>query len=164
MKALTRRQLLIGSLLAWLPAKPILAVSLQVSSAASLEGTLAAFVDTLLPEDQYGPSASTIGVPLALLTEAKTAPQLRQLIEKGCLWLDQQSAGNFARLPPPYKAQLISWMATQASPHKIPGLFYRHLRHLAVSHYYANPSVQTTLGLTHPPQPLGYSLAGKYDP
>ena len=155
---ITRRQLLLGGLLALLPNKNILALPVSLEATTpSLEDTLAAFLDTLLPNDELGPSASMVGITGSLLKDAEESPLFAKLLTNGCAWLNAQSSGSYVLLPVTYKAQLVSWMEKQAPKSTIPSLFYTHIRYRALSYYFAMPEIQTSFGLPSPPQPAGYN-------
>lgn len=157
MLKLSRRSLLIASGLQLLWPSSLVFSDVQTPKKNdSIEQTLAAFLDVLLPQDAYSPSASQLKIDQELLTNVETNPALKSLIQRGCKWLNQQAKGSFSALPDEYKLQLVAWMAEKASPSKLPSLFFLHTRYHAVALYYSKEAAYQSVGLPHPPQPQGY--------
>ena len=114
-----------------------------------------AFLDTLLPADAFGPSASDLGIITPAWTGLTTFGSDRAFMMNALQWLNHQAGGRFADLPPEQRHRLISWMAERPAG-EAPSLFYSRVRDRAVMLYYRHPDIQARLGIPHPPQPLGY--------
>jgi hypothetical protein len=52
-----------------------------------VEETLAAFLDTLIPNDELSPGAVELGLVRPILEEAKTDPNVQTFLEEGAQWL-----------------------------------------------------------------------------
>ncbi|MDO6562181.1 gluconate 2-dehydrogenase subunit 3 family protein [Amphritea sp. 1_MG-2023] len=162
MKPLSRRQLLIATLYSViLPTPPVLlAATVRHKTEHTFAATLGAFVDMILPADAFSPAATQLGIDQSLWQLADSDANLNKLLIRGCGWLNREAFGNFVTLPDSHKLELLQWMDQSASPRRLPGLFFMHVRYHAVSFYYASEHIHQTLGLT-PPQPIGYPEIGQ---
>jgi hypothetical protein len=155
----TRRQLLqlLLPLAAWLPAPMLLAAASGDTKPAAQ--SFAAFLDLLIPKDEWSPSASAVGVDGAILEQAQQDRQLGRLIELGVGWLDDtaksQGANAFHELPEDRQLLILS-IAEKQRKRTLPRVFFDNLRHQAFGHYYADPRSWTSLGYAGPPQPKGF--------
>ena len=122
---------------------------------AALAATFAAFLDTLLPRDDASGSASDLGLPGAILKEARGDELYTRLIRVGCSWLDRAAEGSFAAAPPRVHGIIVTWMA-DSDWDEVPRRFYELLRQRAVELYYCQPEAWAGLAITRPPQPVGY--------
>ena len=114
-----------------------------------------AFLDTLLPSDSYGPSASELGIVEPTWKGLTTFPSDRRFMQDACRWLDNQGNGHFSELSPERRRRLVAWMAERPAGNSA-NVFYHRTRNRAVMLYYRDPDMQARLGLTHPPQPRGF--------
>jgi len=155
----TRRQLLqlLLPLAAWLPAPMLLAAASGDTRPAAR--SFAAFLDLLLPADEFSPAASEAGVDLALIEQARGDSQLGRLIELGVGWLDRQASTQgvtaFHELAED-RQLLIASIAERQRPGSLPRVFIENMRHHAFGHYYADPRSWAGLGYAGPPQPTGF--------
>jgi len=122
--------------------------------------TLSGFLDTLLPADEYSPSASALGTPDRLLAEAERDPLYLRLIRAGCEWIDLQTQGEFAGAPEAARGLVVDWMS-KAPRDSVPRRFFDLVRDHALVLYYSTPAGWRGTGFEHPPQPLGYPEAGR---
>ena len=155
----TRRQLLqlLLPLAAWLPAPMLLAAATGDTKPAAR--SFAAFLDLLLPADEFSPAASEVGVDVALIEQARGDSQLGRLIELGVGWLDRQASRQgvtaFHELAEDRQLLLAS-IAERQRPGSLPRVFIENMRHHAFGHYYADPRSWGGLGYAGPPQPRGF--------
>ena len=130
-------------------------VSAVPESLARHEGTLAAFVDTLLPDDGVTPSASMLGVDADLrefIVESETFTKMTDMV---CDWLDTLGPVPFAELSPEDRLHIADYMA-EADRDMLEGRFYHLVRLLAIEFYYARTEALVGLNLAPAPQPSGY--------
>jgi len=137
-----------------LPTKSVFAQPIALPSKQEI---LRVFVDALLPADELTPAASKLDVHLLILNEAKQDPDLQQLIDDGCLWL-QQSFSSFIELDDKQLERLLQAMSDTEWNTGPKNFFYR-IRDHAVFHYYADPQSWVGSAISRPPQPLGYPEA-----
>ncbi len=81
----------------WISAESLAAET----SVASKERTLAAYLDTLIPDDDLGPGAVRLGVDKEFIAVAANNPPLRAFLDAGLAWLDEQAKGGAHRSSPP---------------------------------------------------------------
>ncbi|MDG4867859.1 hypothetical protein P8631_07585 [Guyparkeria sp. 1SP6A2] len=151
LSSMNRRHFLITSIAA--AASPALVA--QAGASAAPPEAFKAFVDTLLPADEFGPAASSLGIVVPAWRGLITFPSDRKFMQNGCAWLDYQAGGAFDQISASLRGQIVGWME-QSAAQEAPNLFYRRVRSKAVSLYYRHPDIQSRLGIPHPPQPLGY--------
>ena len=120
--------------------------------------SFSSFLDTLIPEDET-PSASALGVGADIVNLAKSITNYTKLLELGCQWLDAnaQSLGfdDFTALPQVAKDSVVA-KAERASETDIGKIFFDRVYADALRFYYSNPDSWTSLGISSPPQPIGY--------
>lgn len=150
---LSRREFLI--LLPGLAAAGAASCSDDRSTPALRPDSLSAYLDVLIPADEFGPSASELGVAQILLKRAETDQDLRGLLLVGFRWLDSQTPSGFAALPQAAREQLMTETAGKPAG-SLPRSFFDILRHQCFSAYYANPQAWRGLAIDRPPQPVGY--------
>jgi hypothetical protein len=155
----TRRQLLqlLLPLAAWLPAPMLLAAA--NGDAQSSKKSFAAFLDLLLPQDEFSPGASAVGVDAALIEQARGDRQLGKIIELGVGWLDRQAqtqgVKGFHELAEDRQLLVVS-IAERQRAGSLPRVFFENIRYQAFGHYYADPRSWGGLGYAGPPQPRGF--------
>lgn len=142
-----------GTALTALAATPVSGATPQ--SESSMPAVFRAYLDTLLPSDSYGPSASAIGIVDSTWNGLTTFPTDRRFMQDACRWLDNQGHGHFSELSPELRHRLVAWMAERPTGNSA-NVFYHRTRNRAVMLYYRHPDMQARLGLTHPPQPRGF--------
>lgn len=116
---------------------------------------LTAFLDTLLPADDFGPAASTVGIDDDILGFAPDGSDLHRLIALGTGWLDGLDARAFADLPEPVRHDVLRYMQ-QADRAEVPGRFFFVMRQFAMELYHARAGTVADLPLNPAPQPEGY--------
>lgn len=149
--SLSRRQALAASV-AWIVTP---AVAWSQAPAGPDAATLAAFVDTLLPEDAVSPAASALGVLDAILDFSADVTGLGDLIAGGTAWLNKTGGPPFAQLSEQDRTRIVTWMA-QSDLAGGANRFYEVVRLLAVEFYYARPEAISGFPLNTAPQPRGY--------
>lgn len=132
-----------------------LASSSTVKSITDVEHTLSIFLDTLIPDDNFTPSATAAGVTDDMLAFAEKDRLLGSFISLGCQWLDLQTGVKFSELPDDARERILEWMS-RAKGNSLPRKFFDITRHLAMGFYYRKPDVWKGLPVTRPPQPFGY--------
>jgi len=120
---------------------------------------LEAWVDALLPADEYSPGAGELGIPASLADKTIRNPGYLKLVKSGCRWLDQQArdrgARDFAALDES-KREIVVRSAEQSAPRSLPRMFFERTRDDTFLFYYARPESWVMLGYKGPPQPLGF--------
>lgn len=124
-------------------------------TAAARPNALAAFLDTLLPTDEFGPAASSLAIDTEILGYAPDGSDLHRLIALGTGWLDGLDARAFADLPAATRHDVLRYMAG-ADRAQVPGRFYVVLRQFAMELYHARADTIADLPLNRAPQPAGY--------
>ena len=120
--------------------------------------TFAAYLDTLIPEDET-PSATQVGVVEKILAKSATQRPYKQLIQNGCAWLDAQAgqydAAHFAALSEAQREAVVG-LAADGQADLLPLRFFRQTQQDAFYYYYAHPHSWPGLGYPGPPQPRGF--------
>ena len=117
--------------------------------------TLAAFADTLLPDDGKTPAASTLGVDIELLEFISESEPFTRMTHLVCDWLDTIGDQPFAELNPQERLHIVDYMSA-AERDVLEGRFYHLVRLLAIEFYYSRPEALAGLDLAVAPQPVGY--------
>lgn len=119
--------------------------------------TAKALADVILPNDQYGPAASEVGV-VEMIDEWVSSPYPAQqadhkVILPGLDWLEKESASRFARgfaqLSDDQQSAIcedICYAAEAKAAFKKPAHFFARFRSLAASAYYATPQGWKAIG------------------
>ena len=117
----------------------------------------AVLADTIIPEDQHGPAASTVGV-VAMIDEWISAPYPsqkadRQPILEGLAWLDahamQRFGEAFAGLSPERIEAIcddICYEPAAKEAFKEPASFFNRFRNLVAGAYFATPQGWKAIG------------------
>lgn len=161
--SLNRRQFLFLLFWSWFAIRPSRALAKAVPEIAappkaprtSCAQTLRAFVDVLVPADALSPAASTLGVDTQIIAHSKIDARFRKLLTVGFKWLDVQIPGGFAQLPEDAQIRVVEWMS-QADDNSLPRRLFEILRRETMSFYYADQRSWPGLGISRPPQPIGY--------
>jgi hypothetical protein len=133
------------------------------SGEASLDAAqlscLRAWLDTLLPSDEFSPAASELGVLVSIAADARDDWRLLEVIARGCRWLDiqarHQGAQGFTQLDLAERER-VAMLADQSGAGSVARMFFEHTREHAFRHYYAQPASWKMLNYAGPPQPLGF--------
>jgi hypothetical protein len=119
---------------------------------------LEALLDTLLPDGERAGHRAT-GVLAVLWSAAERSPPARRYLEQGLARLDAaavaRGATTFAALAPDAREAVVAAFAA-AAPGSPERGFYDAVRDEAFQQHYTHPAAWGPLGLTAPPQPLGY--------
>ena len=130
------------------------------TSVASKERTLAAYLDTLIPDDDLGPGAVRLGVDKDFLAIAAGDRRLGAFLSAGLAWLDDQAkwggAQEFAGLSEAMR-KIVVRVAAKAKPGSLPRRFFEQTRSGAIMDYYARPQAWAGIGYDGPPQPEGFT-------
>lgn len=121
---------------------------------------LRAYVDVLVPADEFSPGALDLGIDRELLSASREDRWLRTLVIRGSEPLQQaarrQGSASFAQLPMAARVELVR--AAEAAPHKsAPRRLFERLRNETLQRYYARPESWRALCYSGPPQPLGFT-------
>ncbi len=116
--------------------------------------TLKVLCDLILPEDDLGPSASTLNVPEFIEFIVKDLPDNQLKLRGGLMWLDAESnSRNGSKFSSLNRNQQIVILDDIAYPDKVkPELkqgasFFSHLRNLAMTGYFTSEvGVRKVLG------------------
>lgn len=153
-ETLSRRSFLL--LLGTLSASGLVACGESSPAATAYSAaTLTAFADQLIPADTFGPSASGLGVDIALRQMAAADADFHGLLVVGFRWLDAQTPSGFVALAHEAREALLTDMSTQPAGSLPRGLFDM-LRYRCFAAYYGNPLAWQGLAIHRPPQPDGY--------
>ncbi len=148
---LTRRKLLIFA--------PVAAVvALAGIAATNPRSTLQAFVDTLLPADEFGPAASATGVVEVL--ESTFSGSWKRWVElrKLTIWLNVSSGGVFANADASVRNEVVATL-DKLSETSARWKTYNRARRTVMRHYFGNAERALAMGLPGAPQPVGYPNA-----
>jgi len=120
--------------------------------------TLSSYLDTLIPADST-PSASSLEVDIRILEKAAQHKNFHKLLVEGTQWLDAQAfriaRKNFIDLSSHQKEQIVL-KAENSKARSLANVFFRSTLDDAYYFYYARPESWRGLGISRPPQPLGY--------
>lgn len=126
---------------------------------ASLQRTLAAYLDTLIPDEEASPGAVAAGVDSDFEAAARNSDDVRKRLARGCGWLDVEAAKagspSFAELDEEGRVAIVG-RAAAASPGSPERRFFEATRDAAMLAYYAKPPAWPALGYDGPPQPEGF--------
>ena len=130
----------------------------QVLSPAEF-ATFSAYVDTIIPADEYTPAPSGLNIPAEMLTRARRLRTYQRLLRLGCRWLDQsaRAAGGerFANLDDSRREKIVEQTA-RPDAEKLPAVLYRVVRIHSMTLYYSRAAGWTGLNYNGPPQPDGF--------
>ena len=145
---LTRRKLLL------LAPAAIVCGFLGVSTLRT-EKTLKAFVDTLLPADEFGPAASATGA-VQILQSAFSRSLLRKAeLRLLMVRLDIAAGGSFAGADPAIRLRIVDRLGRQ-SEHTTSWKIYRRARSSVMMHYFGSSARVLAMRLPGSPQPDGH--------
>lgn len=132
--------------------------ALAANTGRDVETILPAFLDTLMPADET-PAASELLIDRALLEKAETDNRYRQLLRRGCYWLDAMARKHyqtsFADLSDDQRIHIVELME-QSRSRSLARIFFTRVRNELFEHYYSHPAGWPGLGIERPPQPHGY--------
>lgn len=159
-----RRRLFIGSALIWPLSRVTRSGAAPPPSRSLAEGTLAAYVDVVIPAD-LTPSGTALGVDKQLVIAARERREYQQLLDWGVAWLNNQAQArhgrNFAELDEAGRDAIVA-QAAAAEYNTRPRVFFEWTRTKAFFHYYARPEswrgIVQYRGPTQPSGLLDYAL------
>ena len=118
-------------------------------------GTLEAFLDTPIPRDEFGPSATDVGLTKEVLTAADRNILRKAELEIALAWMNLRARGNFASRNETERNAIVSRMA-ELKPNSVLGGAYYRTRSTCMLHYYGNADRAVQLGFVGAPQPEGH--------
>ena len=117
--------------------------------------SLGAVLDTLLPADDWSPSASELGLDDEMKELIAGNENLNRLFLVTLEWLDGVASRPFRELDQNRQTEILTAMAA-SDYNQIPGRFFHIVRALAVELYFARPEAIAGYPLNAAPQPAGY--------
>ncbi len=117
--------------------------------------SLGAVLDTLLPADDWSPSASELGLDDEMRELIAGNENLNRLFLVALEWLDGVASRPFRELDQNRQTEILTAMAA-SDYNQIPGRFFHIVRALAVELYFARPEAIAGYPLNAAPQPAGY--------
>jgi hypothetical protein len=123
--------------------------------ATNPRSTLQAFVDTLLPADEFGPAASATGTVEALEATFSGSWGRWAELKKLTIWLNISSGGIFANADANVRNEVVARLdrLTETSAR---WKTYNRARRAVMRHYFGNAERALAMGLPGAPQPHGY--------
>lgn len=121
--------------------------------------TLDALLDTIIPRDEYGPSATDVGLAAHVLSAADQNLWRKIELEIALLWLNTRAGGNFASSSEHERNIIVSHMA-DAGPDSVLWKAYNFVRTICMRQYYGDAERAMKFGLVGPPQPEGHPNPG----
>jgi hypothetical protein len=123
------------------------------------KATLAAFLDTLIPADDYGPGATMLGTDKVIFTLAEANEGVRNFVQANLEWLDEKAGemmgATFADLSAKQREVIVAEMEAEP-PGSSARRFFDSVRVAALNHFYTQPQAWEPLGYRGPPQPDGF--------
>jgi hypothetical protein len=154
---ISRRQFL--KLLAAIPVSSFSTISRSADLSPSDNKTFLVLLNTLIPQDQYGPSAVEAGLDGLFDQLAARVPNYNLMITEGATWLDRRASRSFAKsfrdLDPSQVNRVLS-QAFSEQAGTLPQVFMSRVRQDTMMMYYALPQNWASLGIKGPIQPAGY--------
>ncbi len=117
--------------------------------------TLEAFLDTLIPRDEFGPSATDIGLTDIIRQKAERNHWRFVELELAQVWMNLKAGGSFAGASEARRNEIVSQMEA-SGPDSVLWKAYHFARTHCMTYYYANAERATALGFVGPPQPDGH--------
>jgi hypothetical protein len=131
----------------------------ESNPAASFEGTLATYLNTLIPDDESSPGAVQLGVYEHMSSAAKTNARFRNFLEQGTRWFNAEAqklgSEDFAGLSEDGRNQVVA-AAEAAGLNTLENKFFRATRLATFKLYYMEPQAWPAIGFDGPPQPIGF--------
>lgn len=118
--------------------------------------TLRAFLDTLIPRDEYGPSATDVGLADIVRKAAEQNHWRFIELELSLLWMNFKAGGTFASASTERRNEIVSQMEA-ADSSSVLWKAYNFARNTCMLHYYADARRAVKMGFVGPPQPEGHA-------
>ena len=120
---------------------------------------LDAWIETLMPADEFSPGAGELGVSLQIAHKAVMNRAYLKLVKAGCRWLNTQARAqggqNFAALDEADR-EVVARLTEGSQPGSTPRLFFERTLDDTFLYYYARRESWVMLAYHGPPQPLGF--------
>ena len=129
------------------------------SSGSSMQESLRAWVDTLLPAEPDFSGALALGVAQQVISTVEHDLVLAKLTSQALIWVDARAAEagatGFHELSEPARSAIVA--AASTSPlGSAPRTFFQATLDEALFHTYADPRAWAGLAYAGPPQPIGF--------
>jgi hypothetical protein len=135
--------------------------ALAASQEAITEQVLRTYVDVLVPAGGGSPPGTSFAIDREVLALGGDNPNLRDFIEKGCLWLEQESLSasgtSFSDPASNGYREAIVHKAAAAPLTSLQRQFFDWSRYQVMVRYYAQPTTWSAIGYDGPPQPDGFT-------
>lgn len=132
------------------------ATAFPVAAQVSIDQKLLALIgDTILPEDEFTPAASSVGAVQEVLEIVQGHSMLGQLMAFGLQWINSVQGIEFANRSHEDRERLLM-AAAESDFNQIPGRFFHVFRVLLLEAYYSKPEALVGLPVNTAPQPQGY--------
>jgi hypothetical protein len=128
---------------------------LPLSRLLKSRDSLTAFVDTLLPQDEFGPAASSTGAVEQLMNTFSGSVIRQAELMLLIAWLNIDARGSFANASESARHQVVESI-DQLPATTIRWRIYRRARASVMRHYFGSAERCTQMGLPGAPQPEGY--------
>lgn len=122
--------------------------------------TLVAFVDTLLPEDEFGPAGSQVGAVEALHARFSGKPIRQGELHLLAGWLNLAAFGSFVAASPERRHAIVERI-DRLPETDVRWKIYRRARGAVMYKYFSSASRAEAMGLSGAPQPGGFPDAHK---
>ncbi|NNE91285.1 MAG: hypothetical protein HKN23_06530 [Verrucomicrobiales bacterium] len=128
--------------------------------ATPLQIGLRAWMNTLLPPDDFSPGAGDLGVHFEIEQHAKSIHNYELLLQRGMKWADDQvkamGKADFAALDDEDRVKIIEVAEADEAENSVPRQFFFHTLRDGVNFYYGHSESWPGIGFPHPPQPIGF--------
>jgi len=126
-----------------------------IGGVLTLQPTLTALVDTIVPEDEFGPSASQTGAVAAIQRRVNGDIARRMRLNGFLMWLNLRSGGSFALASEERRLGLLNKIASGPTQ-SLERRYLMGLRSQTMRHYYGSAARAKQLGFVGAPQPEGH--------
>ncbi len=147
-------------ILSWFGLPPkLFSANQQIKFTSAEQETFAAYLDTLIPADDFTPSATQVGVPAKMLARLSMRPQPQQIVTAAGQWLNSQAVElakkSFVELNAEQREKIVA-QAERSQENSVPRIFFEMTRREAFVHYYADARSWKGIPDARAPQPLGF--------
>jgi hypothetical protein len=136
----------------------------QRTSVRAFDRDLRAWLEVLIPSDAISPGAGALQLELELIQVAQLKPKGSSLLLAGIYWAQQEAsvlgADSFSQLSSA-QAETVVAKAAAAERGTVARSFFEYSFGETKRLYYAKPESWRGLGITRPPQPMGYMDYGE---
>jgi|GEM_PF-1530673 len=147
-------------ILSWFSFPPkLFSANQQIKFTSAEQEIFAAYLDTLIPVDDFTPSATQVGIPAKMLARLSMRPQPQQIVTAACQWLNSQAfelaKKSFVELNAEQREKIVL-QAERSQENSVPKVFFEMTRREAFVYYYADSRSWKGLPEARVPQPLGF--------